>query len=116
MPDRPRELLVEQLGPPEQRHPRSLRHQPRRSKQGVRVRGLTPGLEVTLEHRLLVDVDRVEVARRARVAHGEVAVGHHGQRRDLVAGPHHAPRTMFDQVAVQTVSSRWLSDTDSNTK
>ena len=70
---------------------------------------------------LLVDVDRVEVARGAGVAGGEVLVGrdpHLGDpalRRCRSAISAHTPRTMSVQVPRQTCSPRWLVETDSKT-
>src|SRR3954447_16102065 len=61
---------------------------------------------------VVVDVDRVEVARRTGVADGQVPVRRDLDRRDLVARAH--PRTMFDQVPTHTVSPSWFSETDSN--
>ena len=67
---------------------------------------------------LLVDVDRVEVPGRARVADREVLVGRDAQRLELVARlqGHQTARTMFVQRPTQTVSPRWLTDVDSKTK
>ncbi len=62
---------------------------------------------------VLVDVDRVEVARGARVAVREVLVG-----RDLELHLHRhcqAPLTMLVQVPRTTSWPSWLRDTDSNT-
>ena len=88
--------------------PRHLRHRPQPVQD--------PPRKPDALGELLVDVDRVEVARRARVAHGHVRIG-----RDLeldrvaLAEGHEIPLTMLVQVPVQTVSPRWLVDTDSNT-
>src|SRR5204863_8362283 len=67
---------------------------------------------------LAVDVDRVEVARRAGVAVRHVLVGRHPQLLDLVALVHerHPPRTMLVHVPRTTSAPSWLRDTDSNTK
>lgn len=62
-----------------------------------------PPRQPDLLRELLVDVDRVEVAGRPGVADREVPVGRDRERRDLVAGLHRAPRTMFDQRPEQTV-------------
>src|SRR3954454_24442465 len=60
---------------------------------------------------LTVDVDRVEVARRARVAVRQVLV-----RRHLQLDVHrHTPLTMLVQVPRTTSWPSWLRDTDSNT-
>src|SRR5215210_6139136 len=57
-----------------------------------------------------VDVDRVEVARRARVAVRQIPV-----RRDLEVDVHDTPLTMFVQVPRATSAPSWLVDTVSNT-
>src|ERR1035437_1782503 len=65
---------------------------------------------------LLVDVDRVEVPRSAGVADRHILIGGHLERELLARlDAHEVPLTMFVQVPVQTVSPRWLTDTDSNT-
>ena len=68
---------------------------------------------------LLVDVDRVEVARGAGVAVGQEAVGRDTQLRKVLAVLQvvhaHTPRTMFVHVPVQTVSPSWRLDTLSKT-
>src|SRR4051794_13424039 len=87
---------------------------------GLRPRDLGHGVEAVqdlagqadLLGELLVDVDRVEVARRARVADREVLVRHHRQLRDLHA---HTPRTMLVHVPTQTSSPSWLTERDSKT-
>src|SRR4029079_548255 len=87
--------------------PGDLRHRPQAVEDLPR--------EPDLVGEVVVDVDRVEVARRARVADRQVLVGRDRDGRDLVAGLHraHAPRTMFDQVPTQTVAPSWLVETDS---
>ena len=67
-----------------------------------------------------VDVDRVEVAGRARVAVRDVLVGSHAQRRNLGAGLelgvcHQPPLTMLVQVPFTVVWPSWFLDSDSNT-
>ena len=67
---------------------------------------------------LVVDVDRVEVARRAGVAVRQVLVGSDLQLRDLSPGeasPRHPPLTMLVQVPRATSAPSWFVDTDSNT-
>ena len=65
---------------------------------------------------LVVDVNRVEVTGRTRVANGDVGVGRHPQLDPVaLAQAHCAPRTMFVQTPVQTGSPCWLTDSDSNT-
>jgi hypothetical protein len=74
-----------------------------------------PARQADRARELVVDVDRVEVARRARVANGQVAVGSDLQVRQPLAGVHHSPLTMQVHLPVQTRSPRWLSERDSNT-
>src|SRR4051812_21806955 len=64
---------------------------------------------------LLVDVDRVEVARGAGVAVREVLVRRHPQLFDLVALVHSAHLTMLVHVPRTTSWPSWLRDTDSKT-
>ena len=64
---------------------------------------------------LLVDVDRVEVARRSRIAVRQVLVGRDPQLLDLVALVHSAHLTMLVQVPRTTSWPSWLRDTDSKT-
>src|SRR5919107_2049259 len=72
--------------------------------------------EADLLGEVVVDVDGVEVARRARVADGEVAVGRDLELGQLLAGLHHEPRTMLVHVPAHTVWPSWLTDTVSNVK
>ena len=68
-----------------------------------------------------VDVDRVEVAGRARVAMRQVLVGGDAQLGERVAlvqvaaSASQTPRTMFVQVPRTTSSPSWFVETDSNT-
>ena len=72
-----------------------------------------PG-EADLLRELLVDVNRVEVARGAGVADRQIPVGG-DLELELVAGLHDSPLTMLVQVPVQTASPRWFADAVSNT-
>src|SRR4051794_21455475 len=90
---------------------RDLRHRPQPVED-------PPG-QADLPGELLVDVDRVEVAGRARVADGEVPVGRDADLRQLLAGlerHRQTPRTMLVQVPTHTASPSWLVDVDSKTK
>ncbi len=61
---------------------------------------------------LLVDVDRVEVARGTRVAHGHIRIRSDLQLDRVALAQRHdsAPRTIWRQTPVHTVSPRWLRD------
>ena len=74
-----------------------------------------PAGQPDLPGELLVDVDRVEVARCAGVADGHIAV-RGDLELELIALGSSLALTMLVQVPVQTVSARWLAETVSNTK
>src|SRR3954447_13378376 len=88
--------------------PRDLRHRPQAVQDLAR--------QPDLLGEVVVDVDRVEVAGRARVADRDVAVGRDLELGELLAGLHHAPRTMLVQMPTHTVSASWFVDTDWNVK
>src|SRR5947209_19400324 len=75
-----------------------------------------PPRQADLLGECLVDVNRVEVSGRARVAHGHVRVGRDSELNRLSLLQAHPPLTICVHVPVHTVSSRWFLDTDSNTK
>src|SRR5271165_6805313 len=92
--------------------PRNLRHRPQPVQDTPR--------QAYRARELLVDVDRIEVSRRARIAHGQVPVGRNSDLGDLASWPKlghraHTPLTMFVHIPRQTSSPRWLVETDSNT-
>src|SRR5512132_3051838 len=87
---------------------RDLRHGPEAMEDAAR--------EADRLRELLVNVDRVEVARRARVAVGEVAVRRDLELGALLSGFERAHRRMLVQVAAQSVSPSWFVERLSKTK
>ena len=73
-----------------------------------------PAGKADLPREVLIDVDRVEVAARARVTDGEIPVRRHLEL-ERVARLHEPPLTSSVHVPVTTVSPRWFSDTVSIT-
>src|SRR5215211_4457948 len=105
------------------------REPPQRRRVAARGQGARPGhqrhrvepvedvrRQADLPRELGVNMDRVEVARGARVAVRQVLVRGDPQLLDRLAVAHaHPPLTMLVQVARTTSLPSWFTDTDSKT-